>query len=104
MPQACGAAYDAVCRIRQWRYIRTNQGYIRWNVFMKALLVYPEWPDTYWSFKHALPFEGKKSVFPPLGLLTVASLLPKTWEPGGSLFVARATGAFQDGGQAIDTR
>ena len=47
---------------------------------MKALLVYPEWPDTYWSFKHALPFEGKRSVFPPLGLLTVASLLPKTWE------------------------
>jgi len=47
---------------------------------MKALLVYPEWPDTYWSFKHALPFEGKKSVFPPLGLLTVASMLPKTWE------------------------
>jgi radical SAM superfamily enzyme YgiQ (UPF0313 family) len=47
---------------------------------MKALLVYPEWPDTYWSFKHALPFEGKRSVFPPLGLLTVSSLLPKAWE------------------------
>ncbi|HWF66779.1 MAG TPA: radical SAM protein [Acidobacteriaceae bacterium] len=47
---------------------------------MKALLVYPEWPDTYWSFKHALPFEGKRSVFPPLGLLTVSSLLPKTWQ------------------------
>jgi len=47
---------------------------------VKALLVYPEWPDTYWSFKHALSFEGKRSVFPPLGLLTVASLLPKTWE------------------------
>jgi radical SAM superfamily enzyme YgiQ (UPF0313 family) len=47
---------------------------------MKALLVYPEWPDTYWSFKHALPFEGKRSSFPPLGLLTVASMLPKTWQ------------------------
>ena len=47
---------------------------------MRALLVYPEWPDTYWSFKHALPFEGKRSVFPPLGLLTVASVLPKSWE------------------------
>ncbi len=47
---------------------------------MKALLVYPEWPDTYWSFKHALSFEGKRSVFPPLGLLTVASMLPKTWQ------------------------
>ncbi len=46
---------------------------------MNALLIYPEWPDTYWSFKHALPFEGKRSVYPPLGLMTVASLLPKHW-------------------------
>src|ERR671939_1834549 len=47
---------------------------------MKVLLVYPEFPDTYWSFRHALPFEGKRSAFPPLGLLTVSSLLPKGWE------------------------
>jgi radical SAM superfamily enzyme YgiQ (UPF0313 family) len=47
---------------------------------MKALLVYPEWPDTYWSFKHALPFEGKRSAYPPLGLMTIASLLPKGWQ------------------------
>ena len=47
---------------------------------MKALLLYPEWPDTYWSFKHALRFEGKHSSFPPLGLITVSSLLPKSWE------------------------
>jgi radical SAM superfamily enzyme YgiQ (UPF0313 family) len=46
---------------------------------MNALLIYPEWPDTYWSFKHALPFEGKRSLYPPLGLLTVASLLPPHW-------------------------
>jgi len=46
---------------------------------MNALLIYPEWPDTYWSFKHALPFEGKRSLYPPLGLLTVAPLLPKHW-------------------------
>jgi radical SAM superfamily enzyme YgiQ (UPF0313 family) len=46
---------------------------------MNALLVYPQWPDTYWSFKHALPFEGKRSTYPPLGLLTIASLLPKHW-------------------------
>src|SRR3989304_171534 len=46
---------------------------------MNALLIYPEWPDTYWSFKHALPFEGKRSRYPPLGLLTVASLLPANW-------------------------
>jgi len=46
---------------------------------MNVLLIYPEWPDTYWSFKHALPFEGKRSVYPPLGLLTIAPMLPKHW-------------------------
>ncbi len=47
---------------------------------MKVLLVNPEFPDTYWSFRHALPFEHKRCAFPPLGLLTVAALLPKSWE------------------------
>ncbi|HXG67511.1 MAG TPA: B12-binding domain-containing radical SAM protein [Blastocatellia bacterium] len=47
---------------------------------MKVLLVYPEFPDTYWSFRHALSFEGKRSAFPPLGLLTVSALLPGSWE------------------------
>src|SRR3954463_8087266 len=46
---------------------------------MNALLIYPEWPDTYWSFKHALPFEGKRSLYPPLGLMTIASLFPAHW-------------------------
>jgi radical SAM superfamily enzyme YgiQ (UPF0313 family) len=47
---------------------------------MKVLLVNPEFPETYWSFRHALPFEGRKCVFPPLGLLTVSALLPAEWE------------------------
>jgi radical SAM superfamily enzyme YgiQ (UPF0313 family) len=47
---------------------------------MNVLLVYPTFPDTYWSFRHALAFEGKKSAFPPLGLLTVAAMLPENWE------------------------
>lgn len=47
---------------------------------MNVLLVYPRYPDTFWSFKHALSFLGKKASIPPLGLLTVASLLPKEWE------------------------
>jgi len=47
---------------------------------MKVLLVNPEIPDTYWSFRHALPFEGKRCAFPPLGLLTVSALLPDSWE------------------------
>ena len=47
---------------------------------MKVLLVYPEFPDTYWSFRHALAFEGRQAAFPPLGLLTVSAMLPKEWE------------------------
>ena len=47
---------------------------------MKILFVYPKYPDTFWSFKYALKFISKKASFPPLGLLTVASMLPKEWE------------------------
>ena len=47
---------------------------------MKILLIYPEIPITFWSFKYALSFIGKKASDPPLGLLTVASLLPSLWE------------------------
>lgn len=47
---------------------------------MKALLVYPHYPDTFWSFKYALKFIFKKATNPPLGLLTVASLLPYEWD------------------------
>ena len=50
------------------------------NVQMKILLVYPKYPDTFWSFKYALKFISKKASFPPLGLLTVAALLPGYWE------------------------
>jgi hypothetical protein len=42
-------------------------------------MVYPVYPDTFWSFKHALKFVSKKASFPPLGLLTVAAMLPKEW-------------------------
>jgi radical SAM superfamily enzyme YgiQ (UPF0313 family) len=47
---------------------------------MKILLVYPEFPDTFWSFKHALKFIHKSAGAPPLGLLTVAAMLPAEWE------------------------
>jgi radical SAM superfamily enzyme YgiQ (UPF0313 family) len=47
---------------------------------MNILLVYPNYPDTFWSFKHALKFVSKKASFPPLGLLTVAALLPEEWD------------------------
>ena len=47
---------------------------------MNVLLVYPEFPDSFWSFKHALPFINKRASHPPLGLLTVAAMLPPTWQ------------------------
>lgn len=43
-------------------------------------MLYPEVPDTFWSFKHALKFIHRRAVLPPLGLLTVASMLPTGWE------------------------
>ncbi len=46
---------------------------------MNALLVYPEFPDTFWSFKHAMKFINKAAANPPLGLITVAAMLPKDW-------------------------
>lgn len=47
---------------------------------MKILLVYPKYPDTFWSLKWALKFISKKASLPPLGLITVAAMLPKEWE------------------------
>ncbi|MCK4390041.1 MAG: DUF4070 domain-containing protein [Desulfobacterales bacterium] len=46
---------------------------------MNVLLVYPEFPDTFWSFKHALKFIRKKANLPPLGLLTLGAMLPAEW-------------------------
>lgn len=46
---------------------------------MNVLLIYPEIPDTFWSFKHALKFIRKKAASPPLGLLTIAPMLPPEW-------------------------
>lgn len=46
---------------------------------MKILLVYPRHPDTFWSFRYALQFISKKATFPPLGLLTIAAMLPREW-------------------------
>jgi len=47
---------------------------------MRVLMLYPEFPDTFWSFKHAVRFVSKRGTNPPLGLLTVAAMLPADWE------------------------
>ena len=72
------AGYDAGCTKHcgvEQKLISRGKGTV-----MKVLLINPKFPDTYWSFSHALPFEGKRSAFPPLGLLTVSALLPFSWE------------------------
>jgi radical SAM superfamily enzyme YgiQ (UPF0313 family) len=47
---------------------------------VKALLIYPECPETFWSFTNALRLIRRKSAQPPLGLLTVAAMLPADWD------------------------
>ena len=47
---------------------------------MKALPIYPEFPDTFWSFRYSLKFINRKASSPPLGLLTIAAMLPEEWD------------------------
>ncbi|MFZ2630376.1 MAG: B12-binding domain-containing radical SAM protein [Desulfosalsimonadaceae bacterium] len=47
---------------------------------MRALLIYPKFPKSFWSFEKALALTNRKAVIPPLGLITVAALLPGKWE------------------------
>jgi radical SAM superfamily enzyme YgiQ (UPF0313 family) len=49
-------------------------------VTMRVLLVYPRFPTTYWGFQHSLALIGKRATLPPLGLISVAALLPQDWE------------------------
>ena len=46
---------------------------------MNVLLVFPKYPDSFWGFKHALNFISKKAAVPPLGLITVSAMLPRSW-------------------------
>jgi len=68
-------SYDLIIA-RPFPFLPSLQGK---NV-MKILLVPPRVPDTFWSFKHALRFISKKAGEPPLGLLTVAAMLPAEWQ------------------------
>jgi len=46
---------------------------------VRCLLICPEFPDTFWSFRHAISFTRRKAALPPLGLLTMAAMLPTEW-------------------------
>jgi len=47
---------------------------------LKALLVYPQFPKTFWSYEKILELVQRKVLLPPLGLITVAAILPQEWE------------------------
>jgi hypothetical protein len=47
---------------------------------MNVLLISPQTPTTFWSAKHAVRFVSKRAAFPPLGLITVAAMLPRSWQ------------------------
>ncbi|MCX6236277.1 MAG: B12-binding domain-containing radical SAM protein [Bacteroidia bacterium] len=47
---------------------------------MNVLLIFPQYPDSFWSFKQAIRFISKKASVPPLGLITVSAMLPKVWQ------------------------
>ncbi len=47
---------------------------------MRVLLVYPVFPKTFWSFEKILALVDRKVLLPPLGLVTVAAILPQEWE------------------------
>lgn len=47
---------------------------------MRVLLVYPRFPETFWSFKGAMPLVGRRAAFPPLPLITLAAMLPQEWQ------------------------
>ena len=49
------------------------------NQFLNILLLYPEMPNSFWSMQHTLKIIGKAAWYPPLGLATVAALLPEAW-------------------------
>lgn len=47
---------------------------------MKVLLLYPQFPQSFWSYDRFMEIAGLKAVIPPLGIITVAALLPSEWE------------------------
>lgn len=47
---------------------------------MRALLLYPQFPKSFWSFEKMLELVGRKTLLPPLGLITVAAILPQSWD------------------------
>jgi radical SAM superfamily enzyme YgiQ (UPF0313 family) len=49
------------------------------DFFMNVLLIYPRFPKSFWSFEKTIELLGRKAMLPPLGLVTVAAILPQEW-------------------------
>jgi radical SAM superfamily enzyme YgiQ (UPF0313 family) len=47
---------------------------------MRVLLIYPIFPKSFWSFDKTIALAGRKAMMPPLGLITIAAILPQEWE------------------------
>ena len=47
---------------------------------MNVLLLYPLFPKSFWSFEKTLALLNRKAMLPPLGLVTVAAILPQEWQ------------------------
>ena len=47
---------------------------------MRTLFIYPEFPKTFWSYEKILELVNRKVLLPPLGMCTVAALLPQEWD------------------------
>lgn len=68
------------------KWSKRSRNHYQWgaefvNLFrMQILWLFPEFPESYWSYSGALKIAGKKALLPPLGLLTVSAMLPKSWE------------------------
>jgi hypothetical protein len=47
---------------------------------MHVLLVYPRFPQSFWSYDSLVQMMGRRALMPPLGLITIAALLPTRWQ------------------------
>lgn len=62
------------------KIIKQNIVIIKWVNTVKVLLLYPLFPKTFWSYDRFMEVAGLKALIPPLGIITIASLLPQDWE------------------------
>jgi len=78
-PPAGGSSLRVIPHMRDFMVLFIKI-FVLTEVKMNILLIFPKYPDSFWSFKHAMRFIYKKANVPPLGLITVSAMLPKAWQ------------------------